>query len=70
TGNTFNVLLQQKRLDKATRLLRDTKLSVQEIISAVGYENTSYFYRIFRAQFGVSPKEYRGTVHGKTNLNP
>ncbi|MEG2287109.1 MAG: AraC family transcriptional regulator [Ruthenibacterium sp.] len=70
TGNTFNVLLQQKRLDKATRLLRDTMLSVQEIISAVGYENTSYFYRIFRAQFGVSPKEYRGTVHGKTKLNP
>ena len=26
---------------------------------AVGYENTSYFYRVFRARFGVTPKDYR-----------
>lgn len=59
TGHTFKELLQQKRLDKAQRLLRDTKLSVQAICGAVGYETTSYFYSIYKKQFGITPKEYR-----------
>lgn len=59
TGHTFKELLQQKRLDKAQRLLRDTKLSVQAVCSAVGYETTSYFYSIYKKQFGITPKEYR-----------
>lgn len=59
TGDSFKSLLQQKRLNKAVQLLNDTNLSVSDIISAVGYDNTSYFYRIFREAYGVSPKEYR-----------
>lgn len=59
TGNTFKELLQQKRLDKAIQLLSKTSLSVSDIINAVGYDNTSYFYRIFRNKYGISPKEYR-----------
>ena len=31
----------------------------QQIIAQVGYENTSYFYRLFRAHYGQSPREYR-----------
>ena len=59
TGQTFKELLQQKRLQKAMALLLQTKLSVSDVIAAVGYDNTSYFYRIFRQHTGVSPKEYR-----------
>ena len=59
TGNTFKKLHQQKRLDKAIQLLDKTNLSVSDIINAVGYDNTSYFYRIFRQKYGISPKEYR-----------
>lgn len=59
TGETFKELLQQKRLDKAGELLSKTSLSISDIINAVGYDNTSYFYRIFRNKFGISPKEYR-----------
>ncbi|HHV32667.1 AraC family transcriptional regulator [Caproiciproducens sp. LBM24188] len=59
TGSSFKELLQQKRLNKAVQLLNDTNLSVSDIINAVGYDNTSYFYRIFRSTYGVSPKEYR-----------
>ena len=58
TGRTFKELLLEKRLSKAAQLLR-TRLTTQDIILAVGYENTSYFYRVFRARFGVTPKEYR-----------
>lgn len=59
TGRTFKELLLEKRLSKAAQLLRETRLTTQDIILAVGYENTSYFYRAFRARFGVTPKDYR-----------
>lgn len=59
TGRTFKELLLEKRLSKAAQLLRETRLTTQDIILAVGYENTSYFYRVFRACFGVTPKDYR-----------
>lgn len=59
TGRTFKDLLREKRLKKAAQLLRETRLPVEDIIAAVGYENTSYFYRRFRESYGVSPKEFR-----------
>lgn len=59
TGHTFKDLLRKKRLTKAARLLRETTLPVEDIIAAVGYENTSYFYRKFRESYGISPREYR-----------
>jgi len=61
TGSTYIVLLQNKRLAKAAQLLRETRLSVQNIIEAVGYDNTSYFYRIFREKYSTSPKAYRNS---------
>lgn len=59
TGYTFKELLQMKRLGKAAQLLAETRLSVSDIIAAVGYDNTSYFYRIFKEKYTVSPRDYR-----------
>lgn len=59
TGKTYTEHLQKKRLSQAAFLLESTALSVEEIILAVGYENKSYFHRMFRERFGMSPKKYR-----------
>lgn len=59
TGSTFKELLQRKRMQRAVQLLTDTDLAVSDVIEAVGYENTSYFYKVFEGAYGVSPKEYR-----------
>lgn len=59
TGSTFKELLQRKRLNKAVQLLSETKLSISDIIAYVGYDNASYFFRIFKERYGVSPREYR-----------
>lgn len=59
TGNTYTDLLQIKRLNQATFLLTNTKLSVNDIGYIVGYSNVSYFYRIFKKRYGVSPRDYR-----------
>ena len=59
TGQAFKELLQQQKLQQAVYLLSQTTLSVNDIIDAVGYNNSSYFYRIFREKYRCSPKEYR-----------
>ena len=59
TGHTFKELLLQKRLNQAAFLLSTTKLPVSDIIYHVGYDNTSYFHRVFREKYGMTPKEYR-----------
>lgn len=59
TGCTFKELLQRRRFNKALELLVDTDLSVGDILSAVGYENSSYFYRKFLEREQMTPREYR-----------
>lgn len=62
TGQTFKGLLQQQKLQQAVYLLSQTTLPADDIIQAVGYNNSSFFYRIFRDKYGCSPKEYRMRV--------
>lgn len=64
TGNTFKELLKIKRLNQATHLLSATTLPVTNIIYTVGYDNTSYFHRIFKEKYHISPKAYRDS-HSK-----
>ena len=47
------------RLEHAKDLLLDTKSSVDEIASAVGYTSAAYFCNAFKSKFGVSPGQYR-----------
>ena len=42
---------------------RELRLSVAEIAAQVGYANQSKFAKVFREKDGVSPLEYRRTVH-------
>ena len=59
TGSTYTQLVQKKRLNQACFLLRSTALSVLDISMAVGYDNFSYFHRIFKQETGMSPRTYR-----------
>ncbi len=59
TGQTYTQLVQEKRLSQAAWLLKNTNQKVSDIALSVGYENISYFHRIFFARFGLSPKAYR-----------
>ncbi|GGE36786.1 hypothetical protein GCM10011391_14570 [Pullulanibacillus camelliae] len=59
TGATFKALLQKKRLSKARELLETTQTPIAMIVEQVGYDNMSYFYRIFKKKYGVTPNQYR-----------
>ena len=58
-GKPFRLLLQEYRLKAAEELLRSSRLPVEEVIRAVGYENTSHFYRAFQELYGETPHKYR-----------
>ena len=59
TGKTYTELIQAKRLGQAAYLLSATGLSVAEVSEAVGYDNISYFHRIFQKKYGTTPRKYR-----------
>lgn len=59
TGLNYTDLLQNKRLNQAAYLLINTNMNVMDIGFAVGYDNTSYFHRIFQKQYGMTPRQYR-----------
>lgn len=59
TNKNYTELVQTKRLNQATYLLKNTKMSVADIAIAIGYDNISYFHRIFRKKYSLSPKEFR-----------
>ena len=62
TGKNYTELVQEKRLNQAAYLLEHTTMSVMEIAAAVGYDNISYFHRIFQKRFGLTPRKYRVRV--------
>ncbi len=59
TGKTYTRIVQDKRLAQAAFLLKNTDRNVSDISLAVGYENVSYFHRIFYEAYGKSPRQYR-----------
>ena len=59
TGFNLKELLQRKRMNKAIELMCETELPISDIIAAVGYENGSYFHRVFREKYHVTPRAFR-----------
>lgn len=59
TGESFVVYLKKVRIRKAKQLLHDQTLRLADIGTAVGFENTKQFSRVFKELEGVSPFEYR-----------
>ncbi len=61
TGMTMTDFRLQKQLDYAKSLLLSSDDGIEKIAEVCGFNNASYFYRIFKSQLGISPKKYRDT---------
>lgn len=62
TGKTVITYLNELRVQAAQALLIQTDEPVETIAGMTGFESPKYFSRIFRAQMGVSPKNYRAQM--------
>jgi AraC-like DNA-binding protein len=62
---TFTECLQLIRLSRAANYLSSTTKPVEEIIVEIGYENSSYFHRLFKQRYGITPKQFRDNSRGK-----
>ena len=59
TGMSPIQYLNQRRLETACQLLRDTDYSISDISSQTGFSSQSYFTQIFRKFYGITPVKYR-----------
>ncbi|MBQ8344810.1 MAG: helix-turn-helix domain-containing protein [Clostridia bacterium] len=67
TGMTFRSYLIRYRIEASCRLLRRSRMTVEEIARHVGYDEPAFFYKSFRKIMGLTPKEYR-RQHAKEPL--
>ncbi|GMQ62146.1 response regulator transcription factor [Vallitalea maricola] len=58
-GMNFSDYLNKVRLENAKELLNTKKLPIYEIAEKVGYNSESYFSRIFKQYYGITPKQYQ-----------
>ena len=59
TNKSTSFYIRSFRLHRAKQLLQTTNLNVSEIAFEVGFANLSYFSRVFKEEFGISPLETR-----------
>lgn len=59
TGTTPTQYIISLRIANAMNLMENTDYNIEQIAEAVGYDNPSYFRRLFRKHTGVSPSEYK-----------
>lgn len=59
TGQTFTELVNKQKLLAADLLIESTSMPISEIIEQVGFQNKTYFYSLYKAQFGGLPLDRR-----------
>lgn len=68
-GITPSDHMNNLRLQEAASLLRTSGEKIIDIVYECGFENVSYFNRLFKAKFGVRPREYRDNNKNIFNIS-
>jgi two-component system, response regulator YesN len=62
TGLGFSTFINEQKINKSKDLLEKTNLRLLEIADLCGFEDQSYFTKVFSKRVGMSPREYRNTI--------
>jgi AraC family transcriptional regulator len=62
TGSTPHQYVLQRRLERATELLRSAELSLSEVALECGFADQSHFANVFRRFMGVTPSQFRARL--------
>lgn len=55
---TVNKYMQQVKLEAAKDMLSSSEHNISQIVNQIGFNNRSYFSKIFKEKYGVSPKHF------------
>lgn len=58
-GVSWREMVQERRMNAAARLLKQSRRDVGDIALTVGYSESASFVRSFKRQYGITPKRYR-----------
>ncbi|WLP60315.1 helix-turn-helix domain-containing protein [Bacillus pumilus] len=58
-GKSFSEIRQEIRLEKACQMITGSDLKIDDIATAVGYQNVEHFIRLFKKKFHITPHQYR-----------
>ena len=58
-GSTFSDYLIAYRLEKAKELLYETSLSISDVATGTGFNSFSYFGKVFKQKFGITPSQFK-----------
>lgn len=70
TTVTFQAYLLSRRIEEAKRLLANPKVSVTDVCFTVGFQDLSYFTRVFQRHVGSTPSRFRRAVGEKPATVP
>ncbi|MGP1349129.1 MAG: helix-turn-helix domain-containing protein [Stomatobaculum sp.] len=70
TGRTITEYILDKKADRASHLLADTGLTIEEIARQVGFDTVAGFSTSFKKRIGLSPSEYRKRIEFNCFINP
>ena len=59
TATTPVAFIRRVRLQRAAKLLKEGRLTVNEIAEQTGFSSPSYFTKCFKKEYGVLPSEYK-----------
>lgn len=65
TGSNLMLYIAKKRIEKAKELIKEQKNNLTEVAFMVGYDDYTYFSKVFRKMTGKSPRDYRGSLDEK-----
>lgn len=62
-AKTVTEYIRHVRLEEARDLISNSELNISEIVYSIGFTSRSYFSKIFKEKYNVTPNDYRKEVH-------
>lgn len=62
TGENLMLYIASRRMEKAKELMHREDINIAEVAFMVGYDDYTYFSKVFKKHTGVSPREYRNRL--------
>lgn len=69
TNKSFSEIIQEAKLQEACYYLRYSEASIEEIVMLLGYYDRSYFNRVFKKHYDMSPNDFRKSHRMQNDIN-